>query len=458
MLPLMLSLLAAHTPAATPISLHPENPHYLLFRGKPTLLITSGEHYGAVLNLDFDYVPYLDELAAKGLNLTRTFTGVYCEAPGSFNIKGNPLAPKRDRLICPWARSDTPGYANGGQKFDLTKFDPAYFARLRDFIAQAGKRGIVVELVLFCPFYKDEMWDLSPMKAANNINGIGTMPRTEVYTLKHKKLLALQEATVLKIVQELRDFDNLYYEICNEPYFGGVTLDWQHRIADVIAEEEQALGVKHLIAQNIANGRKQVRNPNPAVSILNFHYATPPDTVAMNYGLSRVLADDETGFKGGADATYRGEGWEFLLAGGAIYSNLDYSFTPDAEDGSAKPDAPGGGGAALRKQLRILRDFIESFDFIRMKPDNSVIKGGVPPEARAWALVESGKACAIYLRGGTQATLTLDLPAGTWNAEWLNTQTGAIDKAERFEHKGGERALAAPNYTDDIALRVRARR
>jgi hypothetical protein len=40
---------------AQPISLHPQNPHYFLFKGKPTILITSAEHYGAVLNADFDY-------------------------------------------------------------------------------------------------------------------------------------------------------------------------------------------------------------------------------------------------------------------------------------------------------------------------------------------------------------------------------------------------------------------
>ena len=45
-----------------PLALHPDNPHYFLFRGKPTVLITSGEHYGAVLNLDFDYLRYLDAL------------------------------------------------------------------------------------------------------------------------------------------------------------------------------------------------------------------------------------------------------------------------------------------------------------------------------------------------------------------------------------------------------------
>ena len=38
---------------STPISLHPDNPHYFLWRGKPTVLIGSGEHYGAVLNRPF---------------------------------------------------------------------------------------------------------------------------------------------------------------------------------------------------------------------------------------------------------------------------------------------------------------------------------------------------------------------------------------------------------------------
>ena len=62
-----------------PIVLHPGNPHYFLWRGQPTVLITSGEHYGAVLNLDFDYLTYLDELHKNGLNLTRLFVGAYAE-------------------------------------------------------------------------------------------------------------------------------------------------------------------------------------------------------------------------------------------------------------------------------------------------------------------------------------------------------------------------------------------
>jgi len=437
-----------------PIRLHPENEHYFLWREKATVLITSGEHYGAVLNQDFDYKKYFKALESLGFNLTRTFSGAYCEPVGAFKIENNTLAPAKDRLICPWARSDQQGYANGGNKFDLTKWNPAYFKRLRDFVSEASKRDVVVELVLFCPFYKDDMWKLSPMNAANNINGIGTMKRTDVYTLKHPKLLAVQDAMVRRIVGRLKNFDNLYYEICNEPYFGGVTLEWQAHIAETIAKAEANFKAKHLIAQNIANKYQKIADPNPRVSIFNFHYAKPPNTVTDNYGLDRVIGDDETGFAGSEPKPYRLEGWDFIIAGGAVYDNLDYSFNVGHEDGTAKINAPGGGGAVLHKQLGILSDFINSFDFVKMTPDNSIIKGGIPNKATARALVDKGRAYAIYINGGGELQLQVQLPKGKYTADWINTKTGKTDKNETFDHTGGNRTLKSPKYRDDIALRI----
>jgi len=98
--------------AAQPLSLHPVNEHYFLFRGKPTVIVTSGEHYGAVLNLDFDYKKYLEALAKDRLNNTRTWAGAYCEPPARFSIASNTLAPLPGRFISPWERSNEPGYAN----------------------------------------------------------------------------------------------------------------------------------------------------------------------------------------------------------------------------------------------------------------------------------------------------------------------------------------------------------
>ncbi len=155
---LALVLLAASPALAAdlPIALHPDNPHYFLFRGKPAVLVTSGEHYGAVLNLDFDFIPYLDELKARGFNLTRLFSGTYREVPGSFNIEANTLAPKSGRFLGPYARSKTPGAADGGARFDLDRANPDYYPRLKSFVAEAGKRGIVVEFVALLPVLRGQ--------------------------------------------------------------------------------------------------------------------------------------------------------------------------------------------------------------------------------------------------------------------------------------------------------------
>jgi hypothetical protein len=445
-----------------PLSLHPENPHYFLWRGQPTVIITSGEHYGAVMNLDFDYVPYLEELEARKLNGTRLFSGAYVEPHGAFGIAQNTLAPSAGRYIAPWARSGEPGYANGGNKFDLTRWDDNYFKRLRDYVKQAGQRGVVVEMNLFCPFYDESQWKLSPQNSVNNVNGLGNVARTNVYTLdKNGGLLAPQEAMTRKIVTELNEFDNVYYEICNEPYFGGVTLGWQRHIADVITETEKSLPNRHLISQNIANGSQQITHPFPAVSIFNFHYASPPKAVAENYALHKAIGDNETGFKGTNDAPYRAEAWEFILAGGALYNNLDYSFVAGHERGDFVYPAkqPGGGNAAFRRQMTVLRDFINGFQFVRMKPDMGFIRSGVPEKIHVHALTEEGKQYAAYfLDPGETATRTLSLslalPAGQYRVEWVEVLSGKPLKREQVESPGVI-AIASPEFRREIALSIR---
>ncbi len=62
-----------------------------------------------------------------------------------------------------------------------------------------------------------------------------------------------------------------------------------------------------------------------------------------------------------------------------------------------------------------------------MKPDNSIIKSGLPNHAHARALVEPRKQYAIYVFGGPQANLELDIPAGTYHVQWLHPFTGQTE-------------------------------
>ncbi len=136
--------------------------------------------------------------------------------------------------------------------------------------------------------------------------------------------------------------------------------------------------------------------------------------MAANAHLRGVIGENETGFRGKDDVLYRTEGWAFLLAGGGLYNNLDYSFTPAHPDGTFLDySSPGGGNPAFRKQMRILKDFVHSFDFVRMKPDRSVV--AAPEGLAVQALVEKGRQYAVYLHA----------PVGDGNfaARW----TGRLD-------------------------------
>ena len=457
---------------AEPIRQHADNPRYFQWDGGPAVLITSGEHYGALLNGEFDYERYFDELAAHRLNHTRIFSGAYREVPGDFGITENTLAPRPGHFVCPWQRSDVPGESDGGNKFDLTQWNPDYFKRLHALMDAAKKRGIVVEFTLFCPMYRDSMWKACPMNARNNVNGIGDCKREEVYTLMHEDLSEVHIAFTAKAVRELSSYDNLYFEICNEPYFGGVTEAWQRRIIDAIVEAQSDLPAseRHLISVNVANGRKKVENPHPAVSIFNFHYCVPPDVVAMNAGLPKILGENETGFRGSEDVLYRTEAWDFLLAGGALFNNLDYSFTVSHPDGTLNDyESPGGGSRDLRTQLRVLREAIDEFDFTRMSPKPEVLNGVEPASVSRYVLVDPGRA---YLAGfhvpipekpknldglfdtGRQVSFSIDLPENRYTAEWINTKTGLVDAAKTWDHEGGKARLESPTITDDIGLRL----
>jgi hypothetical protein len=455
-----------------PIRVHPENPHYFEWRGKPTVLITSTEHYGAVLNPDFDYVAYLDTLQAAGLNLTRTVNGDFLESTSATLWRGgdqNPLAPREGRYLAPWARSSEPGYYFGGNKFDLDRWDESYFRRLKAFVRAANERGIVVEFNAFYVLYDEGpikgSWVLHPLNARNNVNGVGNMPWHRYNTLADPGLVARQEALLQKTLAELNEFDNVYYEICDEPYFSGAspaeTAAWQNRMIETFVASEEKLPKKHLIAVNFANGSMRVENPHPAISVFNFHYCSPPNAVPMNWDFGKPIVFDESAGNGGHIALdRRREAWAFLLSGGAGYDNLDPSFATDDPTGSGKVMQADGryDCRSVRAQLSVLKQFIESVDFIHMRPNQRLLRPWPhSPSELFYALEQPGKSYVVYFRGADKPRRTkfsMDLPAGRWQVEWLTPRDGSIEKAEPFEHPGGGWLTETPEFTEDIALRM----
>ncbi|WP_345267617.1 hypothetical protein [Nibrella viscosa] len=481
---LLFLLLVASSLSAQPLRLLPQNPHYFQFKGKPTVLVGSGEHYGAVINQDFDYKTYLQTLGRDGLNITRVFTGAYFEKQGAFGIAKNTLAPSPDRLILPWSRSTQPGFALGGNKFDLNRWNDAYFTRLKDFMREAERNNVVVEITLFSSYY-GAGWAHSPFNRDNNISYTDDINPLDVNTPNNGNILAFQEEYVRKIVRELNGFDNLYYEIQNEPwadlkdtvltlneYFPAEDMktgqwraalevvaqranDWQRRVAEWITEEEAKLPKKHLISQNIGNFRYPITDPDPNVSIFNFHYAHP-EAVTMNYHLNKVIGFNETGFAGSNDHTYRRQAWRFMLAGGGLFNHLDYSFSVGAEQGQDTAyQAPGGGSPRLRQHFALLKQFLESLDLPRLRPDASLVKAA-PGLMHTQTLTNQTNQFIVYAESVSPRTteLVLTLPRGTYTAQWMDTATGQIEQVENFTHGHGEKRVTFPKPLADMVLRI----
>jgi len=463
-----------------PIRLHPANPHYYEFNGVPTILITSAEHYGAVINKDFDYVTYLDALKAYGMNYTRFYPGAMFEPMGKF-VKGNPLGPRPRSLVLPWARSNEPGYLFGGNKFDLDQWNPEYFARLKDFMAKAGERGIVVEVCFFNSQYSDT-WPLSPLYYENSVQGVGKCDYEDAQTLKHHDLVQRESDYVSKITQEVNAYDNVILEICDEPSLFIPHADagpWVGHLLEVVHETENKLPKKHLVAQEVEGpiGGPIDFSASPLLSIIVGQYVWEGGSEQMGgirgldyqYGHNKPMEFNETAYyptwyRGDVVAASRVEAWEFIVGGGASFNHLNGRFTPEDPAGNT-PD-----NVRILSGLRNLRDFIYSFNFLKMSPDKSFVLSGVPEGVYCRGLCQPGQQYALYHHhsrleernhyyivtpGDYRETLQLSLPGGTYKADWIDPATGSVLSTATFAHQGGNQTFITPTHTVDVALRIK---
>lgn len=466
-----------------PIRVHPANGHYYIFNGQPTVLITSAEHYGEVVNLDFDYVIYLDKLKSYGMNYTRIWPGAVLEMVDEFE-KGNPMGPKPRRTIVPWARSNEPGYIYGGNKFDLDNWNPEFFARLKDLIVKASERGIVVEVCFFNSQYTHR-WPLSPLYYENNIQGVGKCDYKDAQTMKHPDLVERESAYVRKVTQEVNAYDNVILEVCDEPSNFTSHADagpWVGHLLQVVRDTEEKLPKKHLLAQEVEGplGGPVDFSQSSLLSIIvgQYVWGGEEDSEQMGgmmgldykYGLNKPIELNETAWyptwyrNTDPVVASRVEAWEFMVGGGASFNHLNGQFTA-ADPGGNTPD-----NTQILSALRNLKQFLYSFDFIKMHADKNFVVSGMPDGAYCRGISEPGEQYALYHHhsrlanngmyyivnpGDYHENLVLNIPSGTYKADWVNPASGTVVSSFSFAHQGGNQDLTVPEHSVDITLRIK---
>lgn len=477
----------------SPIKVCPSNAHYFFYKNRPLVLITSDHHYGAVIDMDFDYAKFLKWLAANDMDLTRIYPGGMFEPPDKY-LPGNPLGPRQGRQLLPWARSGQTGanplLAEPGKpsyKFDLNKWNPDYFVRLKAFVGLARQKNIIVEIPFFNGMYAD-CWPLMPMYHGNNIQDAGQYEAGDcgLYTtndIRNQEVIKYQTAYIKKIATELNEYDNIIFDICDEPSLQGladgkitilqdsIVVPWLTAMKDAFLQAEESLPYKHLLGQTVQNLSPDLSRESWC-KWLAAEYAKPAEkALILDYQANKPVIIVESNYFGfnlsknsyNVDAI-RVEGWWFMLGGGAGCINLNGELYRGQETGGVKTQTQ------IIPQKKLLKDFMNSLDFARMSRFGSYT--GIPADVFSSALAEIGKQYAFYIfhgafegewgahfminSGNWRDSLILNsVPAGTYIAEWIDPASGAVKNSENVHSENGNIRLITPPYSIDIALRIR---
>ncbi|HEV3301166.1 MAG TPA: hypothetical protein VG055_16060 [Planctomycetaceae bacterium] len=479
------------------VSLHPENPRYFLFRGRPLILIAATEHYGSVINRPFDFERYLADAADKHQTMTRTFL-LFREQQSARN-PSSPCKPESPDFVTPWPRTGPGNAIDGEPRFDLDQWNPEYFRRLHRFLSRASEFGIVVELTLFSYTYGDSVWALNPLRAENNLQGVGKIPWYEYTTLRNGPLVERQLAYLSKIIQETSRYDNVYYEICNEP--GGnadphasvADVDaWQDRVAQLVRDELARLKRPHLVFGSQAFSYKPAFRQELDKSFaektfdaVNVHPLPGLVLAGKEYMLGHFMSKqlvlkDFRDFCRASQAfrkpcvpdedntasmyrdpigwtIHRKRAWVALFSQ-CHYDYIDFSITVGSETGTRQSSR------MLRTWMKHLSDFMQTIDFIhaRPAPDWIVQK---PQHVVDVALALPGGGYVAYLADDREVTdpnggrpisgaVSLRIPPGNYRATFYSPITGASSPG--IVIKGGDTPVSielAP-FEHDVVLQL----
>lgn len=397
----------------------------------------------------FDYPAYLDFLAANGHNFFRLWTWEQSRWTVETNDDTYWFSP------LPYQRTGPGTALDGKPRFDLTKFNQAYFDRLRERVIAARERGIYVAVMLFDGwsvadakggFGQNNPWRGHPFNQSNNINGIngdlnGDGSGVEVHELGNPAVTAIQEAYVRKVIDTVNDLDNVLYEISNESH--GDSELWQYHMIELIRSYEAGLPAQHPIGMSVEypDGDNDELFASSADWIsINGHIDFPPEADG-----SKVLITDSDHICGICGS--RVWVWKsFTLGHNPIFM--------DGYDGAGY--GVGGEGfdfddpnwVSLRKNLGYTLSYARRMNLAAMVPRRDLASSG-------FALanpVAQGAEYLVYLPEGGEVEVDLSAAAGSLHVEWLDPSDGT--RIMEPDVAGGAERSFTPPFSGDAVLYI----
>jgi len=405
--------------------------------------VGNGPYKGAL-----DYTEYLNFLEKLHHNFIRLW--VY-EFPTKRYPHVFPIAFER---VGPGLSQD------GGLRYDLTRFDQAYFDRLRQRVREAGVRGIYISIMLFRGGTESpDDWSYHPFHALNNVNGIdgdpsGTGQGKAMHTLEIPAITRIQQAYVEKVITTVNDLPNVLYEVGNE--IPQHSISWQYAMIKHIKSIESKLGIQHPVGMTTCGGGMYCDDTNDL-------FASPADWISprtnrddyMNDppvadGSKVIIVDTDHIWGVGGDSSWV---WKSFTRGlNPIYMD---TYTDHDEERGLKlspwniPPIPADFSA--RSALGHSRRYADRIGLVTMVPRPDLC-------STQYCLVNLGKEYLVYLpaQPKERGRVGIDLSdvSTSFVVEWFNPKNEQTIRNEIFSG-GGKMTFMAP-FDGEAVLYLRS--
>ena len=405
-----------------PLRICPDNPRYFADKsGRALLLVGSHVWYNLVdMGPDdpprpLDYEAYLTWM--KQLN--HNFMRMWAWEMTQWDTKPNGAHARKDvtRFYVtphPWLRTGEEKALDGKPKFDLSKFNPAYFTRLRQRVEAARENGIYVSIMLFEGWAMQRIedgWKLHPFHPQNNINGVngdlnGDGKGLEVHELAVDAVTEIQKAYIRKVVDTVNDLDNVLYEISNENH--PASTPWQYAMIRYIHEHEKGKPKQHPAGMTFqyAGGKNQDLFDSPADWISPNPEGGYRDNPPANDGKKVILSDTDHLWGIGGNQAWV---WKSFTRG------LNPLFM-DPYDGVVLGSAFDAKFEPVRRSMGYALRLAQGLNLNKCQPRNDLSTTG-------YCLANPGQQYLIY-QPDAKAKFDVTLRENQYIAEWFDPSTG----------------------------------
>jgi len=452
-------------PITVPLRASTTNPNYFTDASGKAVYLTGSHTWNdfqdwgtADAPQPFDFAAYVKMLVTHNHNFTLLWQ---TELPA---FRGLPTRPgaSPDFFVTPqpWQRTG-PGLASDGKlKFDLTKFNQAYFDRLRGRVEQLNAAGIYAGVYLFSGEWLLRFrfsGDGYPFTGSNNVNGIDDGGGTASATMTMPNpITELQDAYVKKVIDTLNDQPNVLWIVSQEAPPGSEW--WNSHFISLTRSYEARKPLQHPIGYGVLADNKDgtILNSDadwiaPAARI------SPTNSCGSGHPACKVNINDSDhsyfGMWNDSPQANRNYFWINFTQGNqtlfmdpyvVFYPREKRNLCPSPVHGVSS--APDSRWDNVRETMGHIRSYADHMNLAMMAPRANLSSTGHVLASTDPANPEF----LIYAPSGGNFTVNLSHIAGQLMVEWMNPATGT--KTAGAAINGGTVAAFTPPFSGDAVL------